>query len=235
LKGRRPRAEAGEPVQPRLNVSVIEQEADGRTFEPRGVLWLGGKATDVAGFNPLVRRAGIMSLDAPYGADAVTDFDEEGWHPAVPVALRVLPRGGEAAAVLFSRSEGRLLLTLGQYRSEGSMQRLLEETFADVYYSAADDIDPPTITSVEERPASGDSVLGVAVEDPSGIIRVVATWTGDEASWQSVELVREDGSDLWTGRLPRGAVAVVQAVDGAGNVAIADNDGAMYGTASSAD
>jgi hypothetical protein len=70
---------------------------------------------------------------------------------------------------------------------------------------------------------------------PSGVTGVLVTYSTDDVHWDSDVILTQDAGALWTGEidLPPGSDAgslqlVVQAVDGAGNVAYSSNKGRLY-------
>jgi len=228
FKDRNPRAEAGEPVQPRFGVQVLEAVMDGQSHEPRGVLWLGGRYHDVPGFQPHVRRAGVMGgPEAPEGGASTASLDDEAdWQPAAPVVLRTLPRTRGVGTVLGGQSEGRLLYTVGQYRA--ATERLYDQMVVAVYYcndpqatehSSCDDRQAPEIAEVVVESTGGKAQLTVATSDPSGIAAAYATWTVGDGTWQSKPLAPGTEPGTWRAEVPAGVAIIVQVVDGAGNVA----------------
>ncbi len=240
FRGRPARAEGGEPVQPRVSVPVFEIETggdssvSGSAAEPRAVLWLGGRTRLIPNFHPLVRRAGVMGrlpADVP-DAPSAPDFSAPGWFPTVPVALRTLPEAEGDGTLLFGRREGRLQFTVGQFDALTAALRLFDELAVDLYFSAAADREPPAIRAVRLDPNGSDRRIEVEAEDGavggSGVARVVATWLAADGAWRSAELA-PSGGDLWSGQVAAGVPVLVQAVDGVGNVAVSDNDGALWG------
>jgi hypothetical protein len=63
------------------------------------------------------------------------------------------------------------------------------------------------------------------------VTRVAVAYTTGDGLWKTLDLVRSADPNVWEGSLPSdaGLEYFVQAVDGAGNVAISDNKGLYFG------
>ena len=79
-------------------------------------------------------------------------------------------------------------------------------------------------------PSTGKAQFKVEAQDSSGIHRVVVAYTTGSGVWRSLELQYDASLAKWTGSASLGPQAkfFVQAVDGAGNVAVDANKGAYY-------
>ena len=111
-------------------------------------------------------------------------------------------------------------------------QRLFEQMNYTVYYSNIIDIVPPSIWRVAAYKVEEESQITVEVTDLSDVIRVGVSYTLGDGSWVTFDLVRRaENPNLWSGTMPYEASVewFVQAVDGAGNVAVNDNKGAYFG------
>ena len=103
----------------------------------------------------------------------------------------------------------------------------------EVYYAEAgqDDFTAPSIWQVEGLAFQGLATFRVLVQDEAGVERVVVTYSEDGEQWRSVELDYDATTGLWETSLAGvgGWVSyLVQAVDGAGNVAITANKGLLF-------
>jgi hypothetical protein len=149
------------------------------------------------------------------------------WQPGTVLSLRTVDYVG---SLLVGRQDAHLFLTAGKYRAASAVERLYSEVTADLYYSAVPDTLAPAIQSVEVASAGGQVQFTVAAVDlPLGgdVTRVVVTYTDGAGTWRSTELAR-NGVGAWVGSVPAGVEAVVQAVDGARNVAPDDDGGGYY-------
>jgi len=129
----------------------------------------------------------------------------------------------------------RLIVIPAQYRAVTAAQgveRLFDEMTYTLYYSATNDVIPPSIWTVRAlQQGEATATVLVDVTDFSRIARVVMAYTSGSGEWLTTDLTRgEQESSRWVGTLPReaGMTFLVQAVDGAGNVAVADNRGHYF-------
>lgn len=226
LDGRRPRPEAGLPVQPRLRwpryTEDVFVEGGVRSLEPRSAVWLGGSYVDHANFRPWVVSAGRMGrLKETTRAEA---FEAPGWFPSLPMRLRTLP---PEAAKWREGNEAQVVVTLGQYDSATAVERLYDSVDVAVYYGASTDLTPPTIDLVTTGAAGDQMEVAVVAHDASTIFAAYVTWTDGKGRWQS-EQVTAETSGAWRATIPRDTIALVQVIDRAGNLAFADNGGAFY-------
>lgn len=227
LAGRRPRPEAGQPVQPRLRwprfTEMVPGESGQVALEPRSAVWLGGVYQDHAGFRPWVLGAGSMGRLAETTRPVA--FSAPGWFPSVPVRLRTLP---PEASKWREGNEAQVVVTLGQFDSTTSTERVYDSAEVAVYYSASPDVKGPMVDGVETRLVGDRHEVAVLAHDASTILGVYVTWTDGGGEWRSEWVAAPGGDGWWRATLPREAIALVQVVDRAGNVAVADNGGAFY-------
>ena len=130
----------------------------------------------------------------------------------------------------------KLVLIPGQFLASGPIpgrgtQSLFDQMSGLVYYSTSTDWTPPQVGDVELERSPGETTAVVSVEagDDAGIHRVVALYQAG-GDWQTTDLEAEGGTFQGTLTVPA-AIAnaqirvVIQAVDGAGNVATASSKG----------
>jgi hypothetical protein len=101
-----------------------------------------------------------------------------------------------------------------------------------VYYSTTTDLVPPSLWSTDAYRLGTGSQVVVETTDLSDVVRVGVAYTLGDGVWRTTDLTRSAGNpNLWTGTMPYEETMewFVQAVDGAGNVAINDNKGAYLG------
>jgi hypothetical protein len=208
----RAQMEAGAPIQPLF----FTDASDARGGSLHGALFTGGTYTDRPGFDPLIAQPVNEYREAGEPA-----FTAAGWHPAVPFAVR----GDEAGA-----GRETLVALLGQYRNDNRTERLYDRLAFDLFYSTSPDRLSPTIGRVSAAATGGLVRVKVAADDFSGIYRVVVAYTAGGGSWASVDLTYDGAMRKWVGHIPAGAAWFVQAVDRAGNVAVAHNKGNYFTT-----
>jgi hypothetical protein len=200
------------PLQPKL--SWIPTLSGGRAH---GVVFRGGVYTDITPFNPWVTAAAIIT-DGVQTEGAVSGSN---WSPPIPYALQV-------ARLTPGTQVENLVAAFGQYHPTG-IERLYHAMSFDVYYSDSGDYVPPS-AAISSWLLGGTIQLAVNAADPSGIRRVVATFTASDRHWRSVDLVWDAATQRWRGEIPASDSVeyFVQVVDNAGNVSVDDNDGAYY-------
>ena len=197
----------GEPIQPQYVADLSFPQT-----KAHGVVFKGGVYTDVTSFNPVVDQAVTETL--PLAEPA---FSAPGWYPALLPQLNRLERGD------------RLVMLLGQYHPGSQTERLYDRLSFDVYYhTSANDWTAPAITGMSSSLGAGTATITVQASDASGIHAVVIAYTDGTGEWSSVSLAQSGGA--WTGSFPANANTrfFVQAVDGAGNVAVDDHQGSYY-------
>jgi len=197
----------GEPIQPQYVADLSFPQT-----KAHGVVFKGGVYTDVTSFNPVVDQAVTETL--PLAEPA---FSAPGWYPTLLPQLNRLERGD------------RLVMLLGQYHPGSQTERLYDRLSFDVYYhTSANDWTAPAITGMSSSLGADAATITVQASDASGIHAVVIAYTDGTGEWSSVSLAQSGGA--WTGSFPANANTgfFVQAVDGAGNVAVDDHQGSYY-------
>lgn len=216
----RPRANAGEPLQPRELRELGRIERDQVQYEPRGVVVVGGAYREVPEFTPVVQPAGIIngrstSIEGLARLSQSAAFDVKHWYPRIPMTLRRLPA--------WEHGVGRAMLqtTVGQYHAESRTERLLERVVFDAYYSSSPDLVGPEVGEVDVRTQEDGVELVLHAGDASSVIRAVVAFATGDGFWRSVEL-SSTGDGYWSGEWPRSDTHFVQVVDAAGNVTTVD-------------
>jgi hypothetical protein len=207
---------AGSPVQPRFFADLSAPSAG----TLRGVLFRGGVYTDVAAFDPII----VQALNEYISPTVEPAFTVPGWYPAVPFLVRnrdTVPLAADTAVAL-----------MGQFNSQAGTERLYDQLAFDTYYSADPDVDPPDITYIGGvlNQSAGQASLKVEASDPSGVVRVLAAFTEGQGQWLSQDLAFNTSTHKWRGQITAtiNTRYFLQAVDGAGNIQVADNKGAYY-------
>ncbi len=210
---------AGAPVQPHFYANV-EAPAAGSY---RGTIFRGGTYSDVTNFDPVV----ALAYNEYVGDTTEPSFSQPGWFPPVPYAIG----GGDR-----TQTGDTLVLSLGQFDSQSSTQRIFGEMALDTLYSTAADQIKPEVLFVDGVLDSdaGKGLIKVEGSDASGVSQVVIAFTDNLLSgageWYSADLEFDDSSQKWTGEIT-GTLQTVyfaQVVDTAGNISIADNKGRYY-------
>jgi hypothetical protein len=148
-------------------------------------------------------------------------FDEPGWYPPVPFSLQ------SSATMLGTETVSTVM---GQYRSTDGTERVYDHMSFDVFYSNSYDWWEPIILSVDGALSQGEAKLKVEAVDASDVQEVVVVYTDGDGTQLSQDLTYDEETFKWVGTMPASAETVffVQVVDGAGNVAVADNKGEWY-------
>ena len=211
---------SGEPLQPRFYADVSAPQAG----VLRGVLFLGGVYTDRTSFDPVI----VRPFNEYVTSTVEPAFDAAGWYPPVP--FNFTSRG------VLSTSSAMLSTLLGQYNSQSGTERLYDQVALATYFSGDPDTQPPRITYLDGvlNASSERGLLKVEATDPSGVVRVLATFTNGGGVWSSQDLAYNALTLRWAGEITATSTTryFIQAVDGAGNVGIAHNKGRYYGLAS---
>jgi hypothetical protein len=201
----------GQAAQPLLYADVT---ATGQAA--RAVVFQAGDYETLSDFDPVV----VSPVNDYLTQTAEAAFDELGWSPPVPAGLQT--QGGETS----------LVIQMGQYDPISQQERLYSTMELDLYYSLNADRAAPRVTVVDSlhNHATGQVSVKVGATDPSGVRRVVATYTRGDAGWDSVELSFDASLHKWTGSFPGDTNSryFVQVVDGAGNVAQVANKGLYF-------
>ena len=194
-------------VQPRVNGGLLH-----------GAIFRGGVYSDVSAYDPVVAAAAIITA----GVSAEGTVTAPNWFPAIPFqVLNVNPTT--------DGNQESLVVQFGQFRPADRRHRLFSQMSFDLFYSGQDDFTPPIVTVTGRLYGEMLEVRAVAT-DTSGIHGVWVTFTAGDGHWRSVGMVRGKDPALWQALLSpsAGLEYIVQVVDGAGNVAVADNDGRYY-------
>jgi len=213
---------AGEPLQPRFYADVSAPQAG----VLRGVLFLGGVYTDRVGFDPVI----VRPLNEYVTSTIEPAFEAAGWYPPVP--LDFTSRG------VLTSSTAMLQTVLGQFDDQSGTERLYDQVALATYFSGDPDTQPPRITYLDGvlNALQDRGLLKVEATDPSGVVRVLATFTTGNGVWSSQDLTYNALTLRWTGEITATPTTryFVQVVDGAGNVGTAHNKGRYYALASAA-
>ena len=216
----------GRPIQPRLSVdiSVADQIA-------HGVLMLGGTFTDLPNFNPAISR--VVTEELYLTDEPLYPTDE--WYP---VAVATINRFLNAQK---GQSSERLVVIPGQFRATSfisptlGIERQYTHLEFEVYHAPFDESDfvAPAIYDVQTYTSTGQVQFEVLVNDDVGpVMRVVVLYRKATSNiWQSAELIFDPDEEKATGIVSglSGMVDfIVQAVDAAGNVALALEHGKPY-------
>lgn len=207
---------AGEPIQPRFFASLSAPQRESL----RGVLFLGGVYTDVVDFDPVI----ALPFNEYVTSTAEPTFSATGWYPPAPFQVR--------SRDTVSTTTDSVVTLLGQYNSATATERLYDRMSFATYFSGSPDTIPPAVSYVDGVLTQGANLGSMKVEstDESGVIRVVAAYTDGQGVWRSQDLTYDATMHKWTGVVTATVETryFVQAVDGAGNVAIDDNKGQYY-------
>lgn len=218
----------GRPVLPRTGVNVHQDDA-----VAHGVLWVGGSFTDVTNFDPVVSR---VVTDQLY-VETEPLYPTETWYPLQMGAInRFLTIGGQ--------SREKLIVVPAQFQAStpasptSGVQRLYDSLQFQVYHApfTSTDFIAPSIWQVQALSTTQSLQFRVEVEDDSGMIqRTVVLYrplTGQSRhTWSRVELAYDAASGWAVGSGPPPASPIeyiVQAVDPAGNVALALDHGQPF-------
>jgi hypothetical protein len=124
-----------------------------------------------------------------------------------------------------------LLFYPGQFHASTKTQRVFESITVDEFYSASTDETGPWVedVSVIADPTGATAWLSATVTDASGVARVTAACDTRHRQWQASDLQAAASGGVYEGEVPMPSACLVQAVDRAGNVTWADNDGRFFG------
>lgn len=210
----------GRPVQPRFTWGIQEPE-----LAAHGALWVTATYTEFHNFDPVITRP----LTDTTGPEPAFPFDL--WAPA---RLHTINRLQTADG-----TSEQLVVIPGQFKNDHpasgltyGVERRYDSLTYDLYYSTSPDWTPPTIWQVHYEKTALGAEFWVDVTDPSGIERVVVTYTTGDGEWETAELQLVEGFS-WQALMPffepDTLDFVVQAVDGAGNVAMSVDKGRLFG------
>jgi hypothetical protein len=200
----------GRPIQPRVafDLGTVNNKP------PRGQLLREASYEDFLSFDPVVV--------IPLTEDSMPEpaFNAPGWYPS---KLWGVNRFGD---------QYRSTLVLGQFDAYQAVERLYDNVVLDTYYSDSADYDPPVIWGLASEIA-GETGFAATVE---GAQRVLVAYNvpnegSDTGMIKSAELSQDTlDPSLWT-LIPAPAEVLaatdyfIQAIDEAGNVAVASKEG----------
>lgn len=187
------------PIQPRYGDRLSTAEGT-----PHGVVLRAAQGQELADFDPVVDQA---TWEIGSGGDEPV-FDSPVWFPG---RLLNLNRTDE---------QSNLAIGLGQFHGAAGVQRIYGAMDVDVYSGESEDWQAAQITRIESGQQGDAVVVTTEARDPSGIHGIVVAWTDGSGGWSSTDLVFD--GDVWRGDWlgSAGIEFFVQAVDGAGNVAV---------------
>jgi hypothetical protein len=196
-----------------------------------GLVFRGGEYSELLGFNPVIESAEVLS--EPSSSPSEPAYHQRTWWPVLPVRASPLQAGAGGGGLLVGTVvDARLTGRLAQYRgsADNGVLRLFTSLTYEVFYSQSADWDPPVIQSVTSTlTTTGVEVSAALAPAGDDVHQVLATYTAGDGSWRSHPLTWNAASGRWLGQLPRTTGAfLVQAVDGAGNVAVDTNEGRYY-------
>ncbi|MEM7536224.1 MAG: CARDB domain-containing protein [Chloroflexota bacterium] len=211
---------AGQPIMP-LHFSGDINDSSSTSFARSAVI-RGGTYNTQANYDAV-----IASPYNEYTEESYEELDADvtaGWYPSMMTVLRT--HAGSA----------NLISQFGQYHAQTQVLRLFEDLQGEVYYSSSPDFLEPTLQLVSGvyDAESGTTQIKVGVDDASGIVDVFVGWFEESNSSSgtiNTQRLTQDGNSIrWTGEINSQATQgfFIQAVDGAGNVLAATNDGHYY-------
>jgi len=147
-----------------------------------------------------------------------------GWWPELPTAL-----GSQG-------NNAQVISQFAQYDATTRRLRLFEDLKGQVYFSDSPDKTAPEIVLVSGiyHTADGRTDIKVGVTDASGVREVFVSWFKEESNGsgdiRTESLSQEQNSIRWSGSIGDDVANgfFIQAVDNAGNVSVAHNDGSYY-------
>jgi hypothetical protein len=209
---------AGRPLLPSGSVP-LPPLPEGDYWQPRGVLFLSGGLTPFEDFDPVITR--------PVSDTAMTEPRLEGGLGWSSPQLFTINRFGDGS--------GRLAATFALFNARSSELRLLTNAIIEVLYTRLwnNDFTPPRILTARAMRITGSPTVeleATAADAEGRVTRFYFTFITPDQVW-SVPLepdLNDPSGQSWLGttsNIPAGARYVLQAVDGAGNVAMAMNKG----------
>jgi len=194
----------GRPIQPQV-AKLIDLPG---VPPSRGAVLFSATYDTFANWDPLIARP-ITDTVLPE-----PDYVQPGWWPTHFFTVNTLKTK--------DGFDEQIVMTPGKFSLPGTQRRYNSFEF-NVYHSDNADRQWPSVwwTDAAYRPNGVDVV--VDTEDPSGIRRVLATYTDGGGQWRSIDLAR-GGDDLYRGAIataqPEAIRYFIQSVDNAGNVAV---------------
>jgi len=228
----------GRPQLPSLSFDAVFAS----NLEPRGVVILGGTTTDYP-FDPIITH---VLTDHLYPEFSEPDYEYDQWFPTQPIKVNRL-----GSHVGDGGNEGQLVFYPAQFRSTGpdvGTLRVFDQVELRIYYEdvndpvSTGDWQAPVIRRVEALPGADQVDITVEVVDPdagagtpTGVSDVLLFYSTDGVTWQTDVPLMPGAGDTWrasivlpAGVQPGSLSFVIQAVDGAGNVAYSANKGESY-------
>ena len=236
VAGSAPYVSVGGPLVPVVDYAVGEMAVGERRLAPRSAILRRASYMEVAPRGAVMPRVGCLSpvCDA---TTATAPQPPGGWWPPVPVELSPVVAPGLLARPVAVRDERRMRVFTGQYHGAIQAHRLFHSIVVDQLFSDDPDHDPPVIQDVRARWDAADLRLEVTVaEVEPSTAEIVAFCDQRDGSFSSAVLHHDldasrgsvPGSGLWSGTVLGARACIVQAIDGAGNLAVAHNGGRYY-------
>ncbi|MFN2109653.1 MAG: hypothetical protein ACK2UI_08335, partial [Anaerolineae bacterium] len=208
----------GRPLLPSAAVQLPQMPAGGNWI-PRGVVLRSATLTPVEGVDPVVTRP---VTDTAQGEPLLNEG--LGWSSPQLFTINGFEEGPSSIAGTFAL-----------YNASSGEMRLVSHALIDILYTRPwnEDFSPPRILTAEALRVTGTPTvtLEATAEDSEGFVKqFYFTFITPERIW-SIPLVRDPNDPSgqhWTGAvedIPPDARYVLQAVDEAGNVAMAMNKG----------
>ena len=231
-----PLAVPGRPVQPRTDLDVTAQGAPGQLKPAHGALVtaLTTQSTQT-NFDAAWSRATVdAAAHEPELVSADLAFPER----LVTVTSSTSPEGlafGDGPPL-----RQTLVAVPGRFETDGvddmqgaGTQQLFSHLAGTTYYSTSSDFTEPRLSRVTATITGTTASFSVQPSDASGIVRAVVLHE-DSAGWHTTELTGPGATWSGTAPVPSGTTTVpyfVQVLDGAGNVGVSSNKGAMFDAA----
>ncbi|MDQ4078655.1 MAG: hypothetical protein M3220_20745 [Chloroflexota bacterium] len=194
----------GRPIQPQAAIPIGLQDAP----PARNAILLSATYETFEGWNPAISRP-ITDTQRPE-----PEYNQPGWWPPTLFTINTL----------FTQEgpKEQIVLNPGQFSLPGTQRAYSDWEIIDIH-SDTEDREWPTIWWTSSVSDSSGIDFTVDAEDPSGINRVVISYTDGAGRWDSLQLSHDPDDNLFKGRLNitngTGIQYFVQAVDNAGNVA----------------
>lgn len=215
-----PLASSGQPIEPVITQDLPDIDRDGQRLALHGVLFAGGRYETDPSFRFLTAQAGVLNGDVP---SRITDNGAPFTGLAVPVSLRRPYR--------YDPNDGTMPPSGGIWyvgQVVGGVHRLYKTIDTAELYSDSTDWEAPTIRSIRtDTSAVPHGRLHAILAPGSDARTVLATCDHLDGSW-TIHPFTAVQPEEWSVVVPPASACIVQAVDGAGNVAIDHNAGAYY-------
>ncbi len=209
------KATSGRPIEPEFGVD-LPSSPDGK--KAHGIILTGLESSDTLNFNAVF-------------SNPVTDAStpEQPKDTIFPSSIHNLT----TFSTPFGVSQ-RAMFMPGQFIADPSQplgtgtQRLFNHVVGWALYSNSSDITPPTIIQAHATLVGANASFVVETQDdlPNNVKRVFAVFRPQSSTtWSLLNLVKETGTDRWTGSAPASTTVeyMVYAIDGGANVALSTN------------